>query len=188
MAKKNVLTKDSFDVLLRWLDLDREMAGHKYEKIRQRLIRFFIGRGCFEAEELADETINRVIHKLPQLIDDYTGEPALYFYGVAQKIHLEWLREEKKKRDLHLPPPSHSDDEDDEMDYLCLENCIETLVQDHRRLVVEYYREDGRAKIEYRKDLSVKLGISINALHIKVCRIRAVLEKCVLNCIAARSN
>ncbi|HEY0047746.1 MAG TPA: hypothetical protein VGB68_00565, partial [Pyrinomonadaceae bacterium] len=63
MDKENVINQENFDVLLNWLDRNREIAGQKYEKIRRRLIRIFLGRGCFEAEELADETINRVTRK-----------------------------------------------------------------------------------------------------------------------------
>jgi len=98
MSKEIVITQEGFNTLLSWLDRNRETAGQKYEKIRRRLIRIFYGRGCFEAEELADETINRVIRKLPQLLDDYAGEPALYFYGVANNIYQEWLRKQKKNQ------------------------------------------------------------------------------------------
>lgn len=190
MIKRKDVTKEDFDTLLRWLDPYPETAGQKYEKIRECLIRVLAGRGCCDAEELADETIDRVIQKSSWLIVHYSGEPVPYFYGVAHRVHLEWLRGEKKKRNLHLPPPelSDEDEDNDETEYLCLESCMETLPQDQRRLVVEYYKEDGRSKIEYRKELSVSSGISINALHIKICRIRAVLEKCVLGCVAARSS
>ena len=59
MKKGWVLTQELFDTLLDWLDPDRERAGHRYETIRLRLIKIFTSRGCPEAEELADETINR---------------------------------------------------------------------------------------------------------------------------------
>lgn len=188
MVKKKDVTKEDFDTLLQWLGPNLEIAGQKYEKIRECLIRVLTGRGCCEAEELADETIDRVTQKSSWLISHYNGEPILYFYGVAHRVHLEWLRGEKKKRNLQLPPPSNSgeDEDDDEMEYLCLEDCIETLPQDHRQLVAEYYKEDGRNKIECRRELSRKSGLSINALHIKICRIRAVLGKCVSNCVAAK--
>ena len=55
-----VLTQEDFDRLLRWLDANLEAAGKEYEAIRQRLIKIFARRGCSEAEDLADETINRV--------------------------------------------------------------------------------------------------------------------------------
>jgi len=180
------LTREDFDLLLRWLDPDRETAGRKYEKIRQRLIQIFLGRSCFEAEELADETINRVTHKLPQLIDNYVGEPALYFYGVANKVHLEWLRTRK----IRAPQFAYVDRSEDkftaEVEYDCLENCLGTLSSDCRELIVDYHREEKRAKIEYRKKIAEKMNITIGALHIKTCRIRADLHKCIRNCVDTR--
>src|SRR4051794_16211659 len=98
MNREQNITQESFDRLLEWLDADRERAGYRYEAIRRRLITIFTCRGCREAEALADETINRVTIKLPEIADAYVGDPALYFYGVAQKVHLEYLR----KR-----PPAH---------------------------------------------------------------------------------
>ena len=186
MAKEDFLSQESFDVLLRWLDLNREAAGQKYEKIRQRLIRLFVGRGCPEAEDLTDETINRVTNKLPQLIDNYVGDPTAYFYGVADKIHLEWLRKEKKKRNLQFPDNTAQEDElDSEREYECLETCLKVLPTGQRELIVGYYTEEKRSKIENRKKIAERLGITISALHIKTCRIRAGLLQCVQSCIAS---
>jgi DNA-directed RNA polymerase specialized sigma24 family protein len=186
MTKDIPLMQEDFDLLLRWLDLDREIAGRKYEKIRHRLIQIFLGRSCFEAEELADETINRVTHKLPQLIDNYVGEPALYFYGVANKVHLEWLRARKR-----TPPQfTYIDQSEDkftaQIEYDCLENCLKTLSSDCRELIVEYHRKEKRAKIEHRKKIAEKMNITMGALHIKTCRIRANLHKCIQNCVNTR--
>jgi len=44
-------------MLLGWLSTNEASAAEKYEKIRARLIRLFVGRGCYEAEMLADQTI-----------------------------------------------------------------------------------------------------------------------------------
>ena len=60
MKKNWVLSQKAFDDLLDWLASNREQAGHKYEAIRRRLITIFTGRGCCDAEDLADETMNRV--------------------------------------------------------------------------------------------------------------------------------
>jgi len=184
MAKENILTQENFDVLLLWLDKNREAAGQKYEKIRERLVRVFVGRGCFEAEDLADETITRVANILPRLIDNYKGEQAYYFYGVADKVHLEWLRKEKKKRNLELPDDEPEEDPELEAEYDCLEKCLEKLPAPLRELIVEYYRKEKRAKIEYRRKLAEKLSITMGALQIKTCRIRAGLLKCVRECVA----
>src|SRR5260370_17001420 len=92
MNKEWALTQDAFDRLLDWLDADRNRAGTRYEEIRCRLIKVFTGRGCMAAEELADETINRVAAKVGEVALDYAGDPASYFYGVCQNVHFEYVR------------------------------------------------------------------------------------------------
>lgn len=186
MIKENAITQEKFDVLLAWLDQNREIAAEKYEKIRCRLIRIFAGRGCFEAEELADETFDRVTGKLPELSESYTGEPTYYFYGVANKVHLEWLRKQKKIKQLEMPPNDENDQADDQIEYDCLENCLGKLPVDQHQLIVEYYREERSAKIENRRALAKNLGISKNALQVKTMRIRAQLKECVRNCVAGK--
>jgi DNA-directed RNA polymerase specialized sigma24 family protein len=146
MAKENIVTQEKFDLLLSWLDRNRETAGQKYEKIRQRLIRILIGRGCFEAEQLADETFDRVTRKLPELAGNYTGEPSLYFYGVADKIYLEWLRQQKKIKQLRLPQNDARDKTALEIEYECLETCLEKLSAEQHRLIVGYYKEEKPRK------------------------------------------
>src|SRR5262245_56812797 len=86
------INQEQFEQLLNWLDPNREKAGTKYEFIRKRLIKIFVCNGCDAAEDLADQTINRVARKLPEIRATYVGEPAPYFRGVAQKILLEWRR------------------------------------------------------------------------------------------------
>jgi hypothetical protein len=68
MSKDLSIVKDNFEQLLTWLDPDRDIAGQKYEVIRTRLIRVFELRGCFKAEELTDETINRVTAKIHRIV------------------------------------------------------------------------------------------------------------------------
>lgn len=189
MPKDAAISREEFDALLDWLDHNREVAGQKYEKIRQRLIRIFIGRGCFESEEIADATINRVTRKLPEIIGGYAGEPIRYFYGVADKIYLEWLRKQKKI-DSFEPPETGNFSEpeiESEREYECLENCLKTLPPAQRELIVDYYKEEKRAKIELRRALAKKLKISVSALQVKTCRIRANLLECVRNCVGEKS-
>jgi DNA-directed RNA polymerase specialized sigma24 family protein len=181
MNKEQRLTQESFDRLLGWLDDDRERAGERYESIRRRLVAIFASRGCREAEDLADETINRVTHKLAEIVGDYVGDPAPYFYGVAQKVHQEYLR--RSRRTVSSPPPPEAD-EDVERVYECLEHCIDRLPVESRVLIVEYYRGDRSVKIECRKALAQKRGIALNALRIRAHRIRQTLQRCVEDCLA----
>lgn len=172
---------DDFDLLLIWLGGDREAGAIAYEKLRPRLIRYFVGRGCHEAEDQVDIVFQRVQEKIRWLIDEYEGDPAKYFYGVARLVFLEWLRTQGPKAD---PPPSTPPDELDETRHQCLEKCLEKLPAPQRALLLEYYQHEKRAKIEQRKEIAHRLGITINALHIKICRMVSRLEVCVIECVA----
>jgi hypothetical protein len=87
-----VLSQEAFDSCLAWLDPDRERAGEKYEEIRRKLISDFVCRECIDPEGLADETIDRVIYDLPEIAGTYVGDPALYFYAVAQRLARRFWR------------------------------------------------------------------------------------------------
>lgn len=178
MNKNWVLTQELFEELLAWLDPDREVAGQKYEHIRCGLIKIFINNGCHCVEDLADESINRVANKLNQIKGSYEGDPSLYFYGVARKIVYE------DRRRTPTPKPTVTwDTEEVEPEFECLERCLEKLTAESRELVLQYYQEEKKAKIDNRRKLADKLGIALNALRIRAYRIRSSLELCVRTCV-----
>jgi|ERR1700752_718543 len=179
MNKNWSLSQEAFDELLGWLDLDREQAAIKYEQMRARLIKLFVGRGCVDAEDLADETINRVTSKLRDIKDQYYGDPMRYFVGVANKVHLEYLRRKTPQPPSLLP----ADSSRVELEYRCLERCVERLSEEDRNLLLRHYGAKGRTEAERRKALADELRISLNALRIRVYRIRQALKECVEKCI-----
>src|SRR6185295_17508256 len=93
MKQKRSLDQEAFNLLLSWLAPDPERAGLKYEEIRSKLIRIYWRRGCTICEELADKVIDTVLQKIHQLIKDYRGDPALYFYKVSYYIYLDYLKQ-----------------------------------------------------------------------------------------------
>ena len=178
VKKQWTLNQEAFDSLLAWLGPERERAGEKYEEIRARLIKVFAYRGCHTPEELADETINRVARKIDSVAESYDGDPALYFYGVAQMIHLEYLR---RKPDPPLPaanPPA-----DFEREYQCLDECLDRLTAANRELILQYYTDESRTRINNRKLLARELDIGPNALRIRAHRVRDSLESCMEICM-----
>lgn len=181
------LTQEQFNELLAWLDPDPGRAGERYEAIRRRLITIFLNRGCDEAEDLADETINRVAKKAAVLKETYVGEPAPYFYGVAKKLFMEHLRRCSRRPQAPPPEPSRSEIEPH---LKCLDECLAKLRPESRQLILRYYEERKQAKITAHKEMGETLGLSAGALRARVHRIRAKLEKCVLECLkrAADSN
>jgi RNA polymerase sigma factor (sigma-70 family) len=183
------LSADRFESFLGWLHPDREEAGRKYEQIRRRLIALFRARGCPAAEELADEAFNRVIRRSAELSRSFEGEPIRYIYTVAHHLHLEYLESQARKRRVDLPDalpdPAHEAAEEaaeEERSYRCLEHCMEALTPNNRELVLKYYLENRQAKIDLRKKLAEWMGVPLNALRIRMCRIRDGLRECVREC------
>jgi RNA polymerase sigma factor (sigma-70 family) len=172
---------DSFDDLLNWLDLDREFAGQKYEVIRAGLIRIFVSKGFSDAEDLADETIDRVIKRLPDIRETYKGEPIRYFRGVARNIIRERLRRKEIATDQIPEPIPQSESASDK--YECLLKCLKFLSREKRELIVDYYLYQGHDKVEHHRRMAEELCISEGALRTRSHHIRAALEKCVLKCI-----
>src|SRR5437879_5412391 len=140
--------------MLDWLDPDRDRAGEKYELIRAKLIKILARRQCYAAEELADETINRVSHKVINIAPTYEGDPALYFYGVLRKVYLEWLPDippEPNPDPFYWPDPDDKRKDRDRV-YDCLDECLTKLNPTDRELILKYFEYSGSAKIACRKE------------------------------------
>src|SRR5262245_31369939 len=177
---KQDLTQESLDSLLDWLSGDRETAGREYEKIRVRLIKIFVCRGCRVPEELADETINRVARKVKDIAGNYEGDPSFYFYAVAQRVYLEY----SKTKPSVLPVTAAPDDHDDFHRRLdCLDRCLEGLSSESREIILSYYGTEEASKKEARRTLAMKLGIGANALWIRAHRIRNNLRRSMEECL-----
>jgi DNA-directed RNA polymerase specialized sigma24 family protein len=179
MKTKWDLTQEAFERLLAWLDPDREQAGTKYEKIRLQLIKIFTCRGCTCPDDLADQTINRVGGKIQEIEAGYTGDHSLYFYGVARNVHLEYVR----KRQIPAPPPAPEPRNESDLEYECLDRCMQRLATTNRELILQYFLEEKQAKIDHRKALAQQMGIGSNALRIQIHRIRTGLRQCVMDCV-----
>jgi RNA polymerase sigma factor (sigma-70 family) len=175
------LTQETLNELLSWLSPDAVEAARKYKTLHQGLTKVLRHWGCSEAEELADETINRVAAKVRKLRRRYKGNPERYFFGVAKKVCQEYKRKAQKWTTLNddsQPVPSSKPT--DELAYKCFENCMQKLVPQQRELVTLYYRDRAPAQ---RERLARHLGITIEALRVRVFRIVKDLRKCAKKCV-----
>ena len=171
----DTLTQQSFDDLLEWLNPDRDIAGQIYVTIRTRLTKIFVSRGTGNPEDLADATINRVARKLPEIQLNYVGDPENYFKAVVRYILQESYKKEKAPAAV-IPMPIPLDS-DEERDLDCLDRSLSELTSEDRTLIIEYYRYSGHEKIEHRKDLAEQMGIGLNPLRIRACRLRSGLAR-----------
>lgn len=188
------LTKTTLNGFLDRLNPDREKSDKEYEKLRTRLIRFFEWQGCDLSDTRTDETIDRVMRKLDEGKDilNLTG----YVFAVARRVAKEVWREQDRTCSLDddaspIPDPVTSNplaklesEEEPDRQLICFDECLERLAPESRNLILNYYQEDGGAKIDWRKQLTEQLGIPLNALRIRAHRIRKSLEQCIENCLA----
>src|SRR4051812_45168645 len=98
LKKDWTVTPEAFNKLLVWLDPDREAAGEKYEKIRQKLIKLFKWRNCTPEEDYADITINRVTRRVFESAPVDVSNPYLYFHGTALNVIREFWRGQLKHK------------------------------------------------------------------------------------------
>ena len=183
------LTPEAFQKLLASFSSDPEVAAREYELARRNLIRYFEWRTVADAEDWADETINRAARRIDegQKIDKLMA----YLYGIARLI----LKEVDRYRDR---APKSLDEvgndikateseiiEPDERQ-LCFDHCLEELSPENRDLILDYFQEEGGAKIRSRQGIADRLGIPLNALRIRVHRIRKTLENCIAACLQVK--
>jgi len=189
------LTRGSLQRLLNWLDGGVGSDGQRYVEVRRRLREYFERKNCHTADDLADETLTRVARRLEEEGITRGETPARYCYIVARFVFLEHLRETKTHPTVthgsgdavpQLSAPSAADSAEAagarEALLACLQKCLQELDALNRRIITRYYIGSARVKIDNRRELAESLGLSVNALTIRACRIRTRLEACVRRC------
>jgi DNA-directed RNA polymerase specialized sigma24 family protein len=196
LKKDWVLNPRAFRQFLDWLDEGVDSGGERYLEMRRRLARYFDRRNCHTPDDLADETLNRVARKLEENGEITGVSPAHYCYIVAKFVFLEFGRNRENNQTslddaprsgrviigLAVPFRSEVDTMAKEKLFGCLEQCLGNLQPEDRELMLDYYHWERRAKIERRSKLAARLGLSMNALSIRACRLRSKLEICVSAC------
>jgi hypothetical protein len=180
------LTPEAFGKFLRWLSADDEQAVQEYQTIRKKLVRYFIHKGCADPDRLFDRVIDIIVGKIEACGE--CSNPLAYSYGVARNVWREDIREPKS---VELVPEFHSgkyfDEGTHELELKCLDGCMNQLSPNDRDVVVRYHQSQGHDKIETRRLLADGFG-GVNALRIKMCRIRRDLRACIVDCTKRSIN
>lgn len=187
------LTPEAFERLLTRLDPDRENAALKYQRLHRALIAYFEHHGCLSPDELADKTFDGVARSLTEGKVIYLEDPAGYVYGVGRRLLRQYHREHANKfvpidevSPTALQAIIQSFDRESATDLErrldCLDKCLGELSEQNRLLVLEYYEGERGATINNRKELALRLAMSINALRVRALRSREELEACLEDC------
>lgn len=185
-------TPQAFERLLAWLDEGVASNGQAYLEMRRRLVLYFTRKRCVVPDDLADETLHRVTRRLEEQGTITDATPARYCYIVAKFVLLEHLRDPGRhhardadaRDDARTPVTPPDEAADRERLHACLDGCLRALEPGDRELILDYYRDEHRARIERRRRLAAALSLSANALAIRACRLRDRLERCVGTCRA----
>jgi ElaB/YqjD/DUF883 family membrane-anchored ribosome-binding protein len=180
-ALKKEITQENFSRFLEWLSPDSERAGEEYERLRFRLCRFFSLRHCNFADDLADETINRVILKIStEEIDNRLG----YCLGVAKNVYRESLRKERTHLDIDEVTIAVNAPEQRSFSSECLDKCLERLSSESQDLLFDYFSETKQKKIDLRQRISQSLTMTQTALRMRIMRLKKNLKNCVQECMS----
>jgi len=178
------VTQEKFAGFLTWLAPEAESAGEEYERLRFRLCTFFSQRRCRFPEELADETINRVIVKVGE--EDVRNKLA-YCYGVAKNVYRESLRKERNHVNVDEVHVAARAQEEPDFSAECLDRCLAKLPDESRSLILEYFSEVRMAKIELHRCIAESFKVTQTALRMRVMRIKQKLAECVRECMCSES-
>ena len=193
-----MLTKESFEYFLSRLDSDPERAAQRYLDLRDRLTYFFEGRQCDDPLVWADEVINRVVWRLRE--GEKIQQVEAYALGVARFALKEYFRHQHAV----IPLPEISPQEawqasqqaaeltrqqhERERLHEAMRQCLLSLPASLRDLLMEYYSAQGREQTERRRALAKDLGMTENALYLKIHRIREKLDMSLRALLAQDQN
>jgi DNA-directed RNA polymerase specialized sigma24 family protein len=164
-----------------------------YQRIYRNLLIYFAQRKVDSPDDLASETVKRVLESLAtgKTVVFSQGEEQAYFFGFAKIVLYEFLRK-------RLPMTSIDDLADDlpfdaaspgmvtrihkQREMKCVTTCFSRLAEEDQALLEEYY-PDSKSAEDNRKHLADTLDITPNALKHRIVRIKKKLAGCKGDCM-----
>lgn len=179
-------TEGAFYRLLAAFSPDPYEAVEAYELARRRLVRYFDRHVQRDAEWCADETFDRAMRRMEE--GKIVTNLMPYLYEIARFIVMETIKEDQKMSKAVIeiqvePRRVQTDNEEPNPRLDCFDRCLEELPPESRTLILEYYEDEGEAKIKHHTAMADRLGITMNALRLRAHRIRLSLEACVTRCV-----
>ena len=117
-----------------------------------------------------------------------------YTYTVARLVWLEALKGGHKRHTPldeieHEPmaPDRSREIAEKELRLSCLDDCLDALPAESRDLIMDYYVDERRGRIDRRRELAERLRLRRDALANRSQRLRDKLEQCVTRCLKKES-
>lgn len=176
--KRWELTPTGLEKLLQKIEESPALAQGGYPELHSRLVRFFEWQACQTPEEAADEAMDRATRKIEEgaQVTDLGG----FIRGIAKNV----LKEYQKSRQRHVSleqihgPKLQALPIVDQTLNRCVELCLERLPSQARSQFLEYLENKDR------EALASRSGSTLNALRIRISRLRDKLQNCTSECAA----
>jgi RNA polymerase sigma factor (sigma-70 family) len=188
VRRKREVNPEDFKRLLARFHADPAQAWQAYYTLRRKLVVFFEHSGNFEAEELAEEALDRIAKKADAFEIENVAE---FAFGVARNLRREAFRERAAWKPMtdaagdqlavKGPDPEKTiiENIDANRNLKRLVKCLQQrLSASERRLLLEYYPTERENLESRRQELADSLGINLGALRTRMVRLREKLEEC----------
>jgi DNA-directed RNA polymerase specialized sigma24 family protein len=164
--------KTVFDQLFLLLEPEAQFVDVGFRRCRHKLVKFFAWKHCADPDDLADETISRLLKNIGAGLQISSQNPYSYVYAIAGNVFKEHARSRGKVVSMvtleEVPEPTVPDAIDESYVY-----CLGQLEPAQRELLREYYLENNRPE-----DVAEKHELSLNALRLQIHRIKLSLRRC----------
>ncbi|MEK6283134.1 MAG: hypothetical protein AABN95_22480 [Acidobacteriota bacterium] len=187
--------------LLNFFDTDPVIAAEKLLRCREKLIRRFSVERCDDAEDLANETLRRVLDALNKDPQRLTTQIEAFISGFATNIVYESRRSPSHKEDplaeispANEPRTNPLDDlliafSEQEALRRCFNECLNELESSERDMLIRYYTSQLGEKLKrVRKLMALSMGLTGSQLRKLTFKLRSRLEICIKNCLPSRNK
>jgi RNA polymerase sigma factor (sigma-70 family) len=188
------VSAESFNRFLALLSPEPDEAAKEYLSLRSRLLMYFQARESSDPQEMADDTLERLIRRFGETEYEILDIRA-YALGIAKNVVMEDQRTVKivpldsQRLDLwsfheqsqDTTESKHAQRKLDD----CFQKCLSHLPAEMRELLLNYYSVE-RKPMDIRQELANELGLSLNALRVKIHRERSNLHHCIRHCVQER--
>jgi DNA-directed RNA polymerase specialized sigma24 family protein len=180
-SRQRQITAENFAALLAALGDTPQERGKQYETLRSKLIFFFSRRSLQFPEDLADEVLDRLAHRIAEGVE--ISSISAFALGIAR-----YVAQEQSAKQPHLLAldelfwnnvPAHLTTQSEEEEIDRMEGCLKKLPRAEARLLEGYYLAHADNPMQARKNLANDLGISANTLRQRVFLARQSLRACM---------
>lgn len=177
-------TREPFTLFLDFLcPGDPDEANRRYLSLHRKLEGYFRLRGMIDPVNDADDTIDRAARKIANGV----SVPGVdkFCIGIARNIVRERFRQKKHEDDAFIQFTEDSQNNNNNEEMIeeitnIMRRCFDRLPHDDRDVLQSYCKVPGGiSRPEHRRQLAEKLQSTIEALRIRVTRLRRRLDECV---------